>query len=160
MPERAYGLLGATSMRRFGAWLVIGSVLCAGAVGACGDSDDSDERSAGGSAGTGGAAGNGGTAGKGGTGGAAGSLSPGGAGGEAGSDAEACPSDFFAADGTLCRTEGKICSDGGSEPCQFGNSLRCLNGEWEWQESFPAPCGGAGGQGGEHAGGASNRGGP
>jgi hypothetical protein len=82
--------------------------------------------------------------------------SAGGHGGAGGASANECPSDFFAADGTECSNEGQLCSDGANDPCEFGNSLRCLDGVWERQEAFPAPCGqgGAGGAGSADAGGA------
>jgi hypothetical protein len=145
--RRGTRLANCAGMKRFGAWLVVGSVACALAAGACSDSDDGDEPGSGGSAGMSGSGG------KGGSGGSAGSVSSGGAGGEAGGGAEACPTDFFEADGTPCENEGKECSDGGTDPCEFGNSIRCTNGSWEWEEAIPAPCGGAGGQGGANAGG-------
>jgi hypothetical protein len=47
-----------------------------------------------------------------------------------------------------------ICSDGGDDPCQFGQSIICFGGTWHQQEAFPAPCGGAGGQGAGGGGGA------
>ena len=78
----------------------------------------------------------------------------GGAGEGGGSGAPECPADLFTAEGEDCEAfgEGFICSDGGTDPCEFGNSIRCVAGIWERQEAFPAPCGGAGGGG---AGGAS-----
>jgi hypothetical protein len=81
------------------------------------------------------------------------SWAGGGAGGEGGGTLTLeCPSDLFAADGTSCAgfAEGAICSDGASDPCQFGQSIRCVSGKWQRQEAFPAPCGdgGAGGNGG------------
>jgi hypothetical protein len=93
---------------------------------------------------------------------------PGGAGGSAASGAAAgvggatageggageCPANIFTADGKACAAEGTTCSDGGDDPCQFGQSIVCQSGKWSRQEAFPAPCGGAGGQGSGGAGGA------
>lgn len=83
------------------------------------------------------------------------------AGGVGGADSSECPTDFFEADGTPCSTEGQLCSDGADDPCGFGNSLICFGGEWQRQEAFPSPCGGAGsgGAGGADAGGAGGAGG-
>ena len=84
-------------------------------------------------------------------------------GGAGGATVAECPADLFAADGEDCSefAEGFICSDGGNDPCQFGNSIRCSGGVWERQEAFPAPCGGAsaGGAGGQSSGGAPAAGG-
>jgi hypothetical protein len=70
--------------------------------------------------------------------------------------ARECPADLFTAEGEDCSdfVEGSTCSDGGTDPCEFGNSIVCTGGVWERREAFPAPCGGAGaggagGQGGE-----------
>ena len=53
-----------------------------------------------------------------------------------------CPSNIVAADGESCAefSEGFECSDGGTNPCQFGNAIVCVNGVWQRRESFPAPC--------------------
>jgi hypothetical protein len=71
----------------------------------------------------------------------------GGAGGAGG--APECPADLSEAEGTSCRglPFGFSCSDGGSDPCQFGLGIVCLDGTWYREEAFPAPCGGAGGSG-------------
>jgi hypothetical protein len=82
------------------------------------------------------------------SGGAGGTGGIGAHGGGGSGGATACPGDFIAADGTPCAPEGRVCSDGGTDICQFGNSVTCTNGKWVWQEAFPAPCGGAGGGGG------------
>lgn len=57
-----------------------------------------------------------------------------------------CPSNIVAADGESCAEfpEGFKCSDGGTNPCQFGNAIVCVNGVWQRRESFPAPCAGDG----------------
>src|SRR4051812_44879473 len=75
-----------------------------------------------------------------------------GAGGDGG--AAECPADIFGAEGKACTPQGMICSDGGGDPCQFGQSIICVSGKWQHQEAFPAPCGGAGGQASGGAGGA------
>jgi hypothetical protein len=111
------------------------------------DSDEGDAGDGSGAAGRGGAsdmlAGEAGlgTAG-GGVGGATGGASAGGAGG-----ALECPQDITLAEGEDCRSfaEGFECSDGGTNPCEFGNAIVCVDGVWERRESFPAPCGGAAG---------------
>jgi len=84
-----------------------------------------------------------------------GSAGQGGAQGGA-SAASECPADLFSAEGEDCGAfaEGFTCSDGGTDPCEFGNSIVCTGGVWERREAFPAPCGGASaggatGQGGE-----------
>jgi hypothetical protein len=63
-----------------------------------------------------------------------------------------CPVDLFAAYGKACAPEGKLCSDGSTDICQFGQAIVCIDGKWDRRESFPAPCGG---MGGETAGGAA-----
>lgn len=79
----------------------------------------------------------------------------GGEGGAGGAPSLECPSDLFAANGTSCAgfAEGAICSDGSTDPCQFGQLIRCMNGKWQRQETFPAPCGDGGAGGGGGAGG-------
>lgn len=58
-----------------------------------------------------------------------------------------CPSDLSSAQGRDCSAyaEGTECSDGRTDPCQFGNSIICSTGKWQRRETIPAPCGGAGG---------------
>jgi hypothetical protein len=92
------------------------------------------------------------TTGLGGAGGAAAGAS--GAGGAA-----ECPADIFSAEGKACSEEGMVCGDGADDPCQFGQSIVCQAGEWQHQEAFPAPCGGAGGQANGGASGAGGAGG-
>lgn len=79
----------------------------------------------------------------------------GGQGGEGGTNTPECPSNLFGADGQDCTAfgDGFVCSDGGTDPCQFGNSIVCTFGVWERREAFPAPCGGAGGEAGTGTGG-------
>ncbi|HYQ30013.1 MAG TPA: hypothetical protein VER04_22440, partial [Polyangiaceae bacterium] len=72
-------------------------------------------------------------------------------GGQAGASTEPlCPTNLFAADGKSCAgfQDGFECSDGSMGPCELGNAIVCTNGIWWRRESFPAPCGGAGGVGG------------
>ena len=59
-----------------------------------------------------------------------------------------CPNNIVFAAGTSCADypEGFECSDGGTNPCEFGNAIVCINQVWERRESFPAPCAGAGGE--------------
>jgi hypothetical protein len=76
--------------------------------------------------------------------------------GGAGGAAE-CPGTIFGLDGEPCTVPGMVCSDGADDPCSFGHAIVCIDGKWEDQESFPAPCGGAGGAPG--AGGAADAGG-
>jgi hypothetical protein len=59
-------------------------------------------------------------------------------------EGDACP-DYE--EGNTCELEGS--GGGAGDPCEFGQSLRCEQGEWRAQEAFPAPCGegGAGGLG-------------
>jgi hypothetical protein len=114
----------------------------------------------GGAAGTAGAGGDettpgGAGAGAGGAAGGAAAGAGGAAAGEGGAGgALECPANIFAADGKACASEGMFCSDGGDDPCQFGQSIVCRSGKWRRQEAFPAPCGGAGGAGGQGGGGA------
>lgn len=91
---------------------------------------------------------------------AAGAAGTSGEGGAAGGAGFTCPSDIFAADGTACpaSAEGAVCSDGGDNPCEFGQAIVCQDGKWWHQESFPAPCGGAGGGGAAGAAGAASGG--
>ena len=94
----------------------------------------------------------------GGAGGTAGAT--GGAGGDAGAGGTGpfeCPSDIFALDGEPCpaAAEGMSCSDGLTDPCQFGHSATCEAGKWVLFEAFPAPCGGGGAGGAGGAAGAS-----
>lgn len=110
-----------------------------------------DETTPGGAGGAGGAAAGGAAAGAGGAAAGAGGAAAG-AGGEGG--ASQCPANILFADNTACSTEGLRCSDGGNDPCQFGQSIVCQSGKWRRQEAFPAPCGGAGGAGGQAGGGA------
>jgi hypothetical protein len=60
-----------------------------------------------------------------------------------------CPTDLSSAQGQDCSAyeEGTECSDGQTDPCQFGNSIICSTGKWQRRETIPAPCGGAGGGG-------------
>jgi hypothetical protein len=116
-------------------------VLLAGAVAVgCEDDRGAADLGAGGDGGAQGGAG--------GAQGGAGGAQGGAAGGEGG--APQCPSDLFAADGEECAAfgEGFICSDGTTDPCQFGQAIVCQGGKWERREAFPAPCGGAGGAAG------------
>jgi len=77
----------------------------------------------------------------------------GGAGGLAGDEgiagAPECPASIVVLDGEDCSVfgEGFECSDGGTNPCEFGNAIVCVDGKWERRESYPAPCGGASGFG-------------
>jgi hypothetical protein len=79
-----------------------------------------------------------------------------GAGGAGG--ATACPEDIDAAEGKACAVEDMVCGDGSDNPCQFGQAILCFAGKWQHQESFPAPCGGAGGQASGGAAGAGGAG--
>ena len=106
---------------------------------------DGDEMTLGAAGADGAAAGAGGV----GAGGATAGVGGAGAGGEG-----ECPANISVADGEACAPDGKICSDAGEDPCQFGQSIVCQSGKWWRQEAFPAPCGGAGGQGSRGAGGA------
>lgn len=64
-----------------------------------------------------------------------------------GPDLEPCPLDYFAADGTPCATEDRLCGGGCTDPCQFCNMLRCEGGKWNWLEAFPDPnCRDSGGE--------------
>jgi len=135
--------------------LVVASLAVGGLLLVACDSDDDDKQPAangGSNAGRGGTndAGKGGRGGSGGsTAGSAGQTDVGGAGG---GDGDACPANLLAAEGTSCDEEDKWCSDGGDDPCQFGNSLKCQGGEWVRYEAFPDPScgeGGAGGGGGD-----------
>lgn len=119
----------------------------AGSAGAAGKAGGGGSETTPGGAGAGGAA-----AGAGGVAAGAGGVA-GGAGGEGGI-ADGCPANIFAADGTACSGTPMYCSDGGTDPCQFGQSIVCQNGKWHHQEAFPMPCGGAGGQANGGAGGA------
>ena len=58
-----------------------------------------------------------------------------------------CPADISSADRKTCSNlaEGLRCSEASVGPCAFGVSVVCANGIWRRLESFPAPCGGAGG---------------
>ena len=84
-----------------------------------------------------GAAGAGGTEnGSGGNGGVGGSTADAGH-ADAGDAGNACAG---AVEQGACTAEGTICNIGGTDVCQFGNSLRCTGGHWQHQESAPAPC--------------------
>lgn len=103
---------------------------------------------AGGQGGEAGLAGEGGlAAGQAGEGGTAGQGGDGGTAGQGGARPPTCPVAIVAAEGDDCSQfgEGFECSDGSTNPCEFGNAIVCVNGIWERRESFPAPCGGAGG---------------
>jgi hypothetical protein len=52
---------------------------------------------------------------------------------------EPCPQDYFGADGTPCLKEGQVCGGHCTDPCQFCNTLTCMNGHWVWMEAFPDP---------------------
>ena len=68
--------------------------------------------------------------------------------GQGGEGTPACPLVLADEEGKDCRAfgEGFECTDGGTDPCEFGNAIVCTGGAWERRESFPAPCGGASGR--------------
>ena len=128
--------------------MVASLVLGVVGLGAC-HSDDEEKQADAGSGGTSNN-GKGGKSGRGGSGGSqAGSTGQGEQGGAAGSGSDGCPAILITAAGKSCEEENLWCSDGGDDPCQFGNSIRCIGGVWVRFEAFPDPnCGGGGAGGG------------
>jgi hypothetical protein len=110
------------------------------------DSDDAEDGGAAAAGGGGAPEPLGGEAGMATAGGGAGGA-PGGAGMGGDGGAPECPQNISLAEGQDCSgfAEGFECSDGGNNPCEFGNAIACVDGIWERRESFPAPCGGAAG---------------
>ncbi len=121
-------------------------IAVAGLVAAACGGDTNDVGGVAGQAGKG-SGGSGATGGSGGSGGTGATGGSGATGGQAGSGGSECPADIFGSVGKPCSEEGKNCSPGACDACQFCPFIKCMNGVWEQMEAFPDPnCNDGGGQ--------------